>query len=137
VTRTYTALVMGKDYRSGKDGIVVRLVKFDKEGMPIFEKRAARTLAEIKEAKKNDGVAMKAQRKAERDAAKEKEEEAKQKRAAEAKLGLKSPKDKDKALIAAAQADRGKTPSKRRKQKEEGLIQPVSYLFRSCVALSV
>lgn len=122
VTPRYPALVMGKDYRSGKDGIVVRLARFDEEGMPIFEKRAVRTLAEIKEAKKNDMVAMKAQRKADRDAANKKEEEAKQKRAAEAKLGLLPPKDKDKALIAAAQGSKEKKPSKSRKQKEEGII---------------
>jgi hypothetical protein len=122
VTPTYTALVRGKDYRSGKDGIVVRLVRFDKEGMPVFEKLAGRTQADIDEAKKNDRLAMKAARKAERDEAKKKEQEAKAKNAAEKKLGLLPPKDKDKALIAAAQANRGKKPSKRRKQKEEGII---------------
>jgi len=122
VTPTYTALVRGDDYRSGKDGIVVRLVRFDKEGMPVFEKRAGRTQADIDEAKKNDRLAMKAARKAERDAANKKEEEAKQKRAAEAKLGLLSPQDKDKALIAAAKANSGKKPGKRSKQKGEGII---------------
>jgi hypothetical protein len=122
VTPRYTALVSGKDYRSGKDGIVVRLVRFDKEGMPVFEKRTGRTQADIDKAKKNDRLAIKAARKAERDEAKKKEQEAKQKRAAEAKLGLLPPKDKDKALIAAAQGSKEKKPSKSRKRKEEGIV---------------
>jgi hypothetical protein len=121
-TPRYTALIMGKDYRSGKDGIVVRLVRFDKEGIPIFEKRTGRTLAEIEEAKKNYRVAVKAARKAERAAAKKKDQEAKAKDAAEKNLGLLPPKDKDKALIAAAQASKAKKPGKSRKQKEEGII---------------
>lgn len=122
VTPKYTALVSGKDYRSGKDGIVVRLVRFDKEGMPVFEKRAGRTQADIDEAKKNDRLAIKAARKAAREEARQKEQEAKAKDAAEKNLGLQSPKDKDKALITAAQAKRGKKPGNRRKQKEEGII---------------
>jgi hypothetical protein len=122
VTPNYTALVSGKDYGSGKDGIVVRLVRFDKEGMPLFEKRTGRTQADIDEAKENDRLAMKTARKAERDEAKKKEQEAKAKDAAEKNLGLLSPKDKDKALIAAAQANSGKKPGKRSKQKEEGII---------------
>jgi hypothetical protein len=117
-TPKYTSLVSGKDYRWGKDGIVVRLVRFDKEGMPLFEKRVGRTQADIDEARKNDRLAMKAARKAERDEAKKREQDAKAKNAAEKKLGLLTSKDKEKALIAVAEANRGKKPSKPREQKD-------------------